>query len=263
MQEKNNFIKVGNKVVFKAITDGLEYSLESGKVYNVAIDRYTDEVEFNIVPDLKLPEKVYSTKEDDKFINKVLNYYAKTTNNTIGVMLSGLKGSGKTIMMKRIAVESKLPILLIDKSFYPRQLINLFNKLQDTPVCILMDEVDKLGEDYDDDYLLKVLDGINSSGKKLIIFTCNDEEDINEYLKDRCSRIRYWKKYEETSPSMIQTVLEDKLTDKTEAKPLTDFIMSNLECVSFDNILAFAEEVNEYPDDTYEELIEDMNLSQK
>lgn len=260
---KNNFIKVGNKVVFKTITDGLEYSLESGKVYSVSIDRYTDDIEFNIAPDLKLPEKVYSTKEDDKFIDKVLNFYEKTNNNTIGVMLSGLKGSGKTIMMKRIAVDSKLPILLIDKSFCPRQLINLFNKLQDTQVCILMDEVDKLGENYDDDYLLKVLDGINSSGKKLIIFTCNDETDINEYLKDRCSRIRYWKKYDETSPSMIQTVLEDKLTDKTEAKPLTDFLISNLACASFDNILAFAEEVNEYPNDTYEELLKDMNLSLK
>ncbi len=224
---ENNFIKVGNKIAFKPITDGLDYSLESGKVYSVEIDRYTDEITFNTAPDIILPEKVYTTDDDDKFINRVLNYYNKTTDNTIGVMLSGLKGSGKTIMMKRIAVASELPIILIDKSFYPSQLVKLFNKLADTKVCVLMDEVDKLGESYDDDYLLKVLDGINSSGKKLMIFTCNNEEDVNEYLKDRCSRIRYWKTYEETSASMIQTVLEDKLIDKAEAKPLTDFILQN------------------------------------
>ena len=260
---ENNFIKVGNKIVFKPITEGLDYTLESGKVYSVEIDRYTDEITFEVAPDIVLPEKVYTTDDDDKFINRVLNYYNKTTDNTIGVMLSGLKGSGKTIMMKRIAVASELPIILIDKSFYSGQLIKLFNKLADTPVCILMDEVDKLGENYDDDYLLKVLDGINSSGKKLMIFTCNDEEDVNEYLKDRCSRIRYWKTYEETSASMIQTVLEDKLNDKAEAKPLTDFILQNFACVSFDNIASFADEVNDYPNDTYEELFKDMNLSSK
>lgn len=260
---ENNFIKVGNKIVFKPETDGLDYSLESGKVYTIEIDRYTDEITFNTAPDIILPEKVYTTDDDDKFINRVLNYYNKTTDNTIGVMLSGLKGSGKTIMMKRIAVASELPIILIDKSFYPSQLVKLFNKLADTKVCVLMDEVDKLGESYDDDYLLKVLDGINSSGKKLMIFTCNNEEDVNEYLKDRCSRIRYWKTYDETSASMIQTVLEDKLTDKAEAKPLTDFILQNFACVSFDNISSFADEVNDYPNDTYEDLFKDMNLSSK
>lgn len=260
---ENNFIKVGEKVVFKSKTDGLDYSLESGKVYSVDIDRYTEDVSFSVAPDLKMPEKVYSTADDDKFINKVINYYHKTNNTTVGVMLSGLKGSGKTIMMKRIAIESKLPIILIDKSFYPRQLVSLFNRLADTPVCVLMDEVDKLGDDYDDDYLLKILDGINSTGKKLMIFTCNDGNNINEYLVDRCSRIRYWKEYAETPASMIQTVLEDKLTDKDEVKPLTDFILNNFACVSFDNIAAFADEVNEYPNDTYEELFEDMNLSEK
>ena len=178
---ENNFIKVGNKIVFKPETDGLDYSLESGKVYTIEIDRYTDEITFNTAPDIVLPEKVYTTDDDNKFIDRVLNYYNKTTDNTIGVMLSGLKGSGKTIMMKRIAVASELPIILIDKSFYPSQLVKLFNKLADTKVCVLMDEVDKLGESYDDDYLLKVLDGINSSGKKLMIFTCNNEEDVNEY----------------------------------------------------------------------------------
>ena len=126
-----------------------------------------------------------------------------------------------------------------------------------------MDEVDKLGDNYDDDYLLKVLDGINSSGKKLMVFTCNDKEDINEYLIDRCSRIRYWKKYEETNASMIQTILEDKLDDKDEVKPLTDFILNNFACKSFDNIAAFTDEVNQYPNDTFEELFADMNLSEK
>lgn len=261
--EKKNFLKVGDKVVFKPKTEGLDYDMESGKVYTVEIDRYSDEITFNTAPDITLPEKLYTTTEDDKFVNKVINRYAAISEGTVGVMLSGLKGSGKTIMMKRLALESKLPILLIDKSFSPKDLVGLFNKLADTEICILMDEIDKLGDRYDDDYLLKVLDGINSSGKKLMIFTCNDDEDISEYLKDRCSRIRYWRDYGEMPASMIQAVLEDKLNDKDKVKTLTDFIQEHFECASFDNIASFADEVNAYPDDTCEDLFNDMNLSSK
>lgn len=263
MEQNKTFLKVGEKVVFKPKTEGLDYELEGGKVYTVEIDRYSDEITFNVAPAISLPEKLYTTTDDDKFVNKIVSRYNISKEGVTGVMLSGLKGSGKTIMMKRIALESGLPIILIDKSFYPRHLINLFNKLSATPVCILMDEVDKLGDDYSDDYLLKVLDGINSSGKKLMIFTCNDDEDISEYLKDRCSRIRYWKEYGETPASMIQAILEDKLDDKTEIKPLTDFIQENFACISFDNIASFADEVNACPNDTYEELFNDMNLSSK
>lgn len=261
--ENKNFVKIGSKIAFKPITEGLDYDLEPGKIYTVSIDNYTEEISFSIAPELTLPEKVYETEEDRKFINKVITHYSKIQNGTVGVMLSGLKGSGKTIMMKRIAIESGLPVVLIDKGFAPRQLVNLFNKLAKIEVCVLMDEIDKLGERYDDDYLLKVLDGVNSSGKKLMIFTCNDSDDISEYLMDRCSRIRYWKEYEETSASMIQTMLEDKLEDKTKSKALTDFILENFACISFDNVASFADEVNQYPNDTYEELFNDMNLSKR
>lgn len=260
---ENNFLKVGNKIMFKPVTEGLEYNLEGGKCYTVDFDRYTDEITFASAPDLQMPEKVYETDSESCFINKVLNYHSKSKEGTTGVMLSGLKGSGKTVTAKNIAIKSGLPIILIDKSFRPSWLIKLFNKLANIEVCIILDEVDKLGEDYDDDYLLRILDGANTSGKKLVLCTCNEPEDISEYLKDRCSRIRYWREFTELSASLIQAILEDKLNDKKEVGPLTDFIISNFACVSFDNIASFADEVNEYPTVSFEELFNDMNLSSK
>lgn len=261
--ENGKFIKVGNKVVFKPTTEGLDYSLESGKVYTLSIDKWSDEISFTIAPDFSMPEKVYETKEDTSFINKVLNCHNKITSGTTGVMLSGLKGSGKTITAKNIALKSNLPIILIDKGFRPSFLIKLFNLMSEIDACFIFDEVDKLGEDYDDDYLLKILDGANSSGKKFVLCTCNDPEDVSEYLKDRCSRIRYWREFDELSPSMIQNILEDKLDNKKEVKDLTDFIVNNFGVISFDNISSFADEVNEYPTETFESLFRDMNLSSK
>jgi hypothetical protein len=263
MENNKAFIKVGDRIMFKPTTDGLDYNLEPGKIYTLDIDKWSDEVSFKIAPDFIMPKKVYETEEDVRFINKVLNYFNKSNDGTTGVMLSGLKGSGKTITAKNIALQSNLPIILIDKGFRPSLLVKLFNKLANTEVCVMFDEIDKLGEDYDDDYLLKILDGANTSGKKLVLCTCNNTEDINEYLIDRCSRIRYWREFDELSSSMIQTVLEDKLNDKKEVKPLTDFIIENFAVVSFDNIASFVDEVNEYPTASYEELFKDMNLSSK
>lgn len=261
--ENKQFLKVGDRIMFKPTTDGLDYKLEPGKVYTLEVDKWSEEIAFKLAPDLSMPKKIYETDEDKRFVNKVLNYYNKSENGTTGVMLSGLKGSGKTVTAKNIAMQSNLPIILIDKGFRPSFLIKLFNKMTDVEACFLFDEIDKLGEDYDDDYLLKILDGANSSGKKLMLCTCNDADDINEYLIDRCSRIRYWREFDELSASMIQSVLEDKLNDKDEVKPLTDFIIENFAVISFDNIASFVDEVNEYPTASFEELFADMNLSSK
>lgn len=263
MENKTKFIKVGNTVNFMPITDGLDYNLEAGKIYTVEIEQWSDEISLKLAPDFVMPTKIYETEDSSKFVDKVLNHYKKSENGTTGVMLSGLKGSGKTITAKTIALKSGLPIVLIDKGFNPSKLTKLFNLLSDVEVCVLFDEIDKLGENYDDDYLLRILDGANTSGKKLILCTCNDTDDVSEYLFDRCSRIRYWKEYGELSASMISSILEDKLNDKSEVKPLTDFIIENFNVISFDNIASFVDEVNEYPESTFEELFADMNLSSK
>lgn len=261
--ENKRFLKVGDQIMIKRKTDGLDYDLEGGKTYQLCTDRWGDSIFFKLIDDLALPVKVYSTEDEDKFIDKVLNRYDKTEQGVLGVMLSGLKGSGKTVMAKQIAVKSNLPIIIIDKSFSPHKLTELFQDLGDTEACFIFDEIDKLGEDYDDTFLLQVLDGANTTGKKLMLFTCNDEDQINDCLIDRCSRIRYWRNFDELSASMINKVLEDILDDKDEVGSLTDFIQENFGCVSFDNIVSFANEVNNYPTDTYEDLFKDMNLSTK
>ena len=257
------FLKVGKNVSFKFNTDGLECSLTPGMVYNIKVDSYTRVVSLEETTPFSMPSKVYCTSRDKRFIDKVLNSYKLSENGFTGVMLSGLKGSGKTIMAKSIANESNLPIINIDKSIRPWALKVLVELLGDTNICFMFDELDKLLEDYDDSALLQILDGADTKGKHMILFTCNNETYISEYLIDRCSRIRYWRKFDEMSPSLIMEVLNDKLNDKKEVESLTDFIKDNFEICSFDNIASFINEVNNYPTTTFEELFEDMNLTPK
>lgn len=260
---EKKFLKVGKSINFKFNTEGLECDLTPGMVYNIDVDRYTDAISLEETSGLSLPSKVYCTPRDERFIDKVINSYNLSESGFTGVMLAGLKGSGKTVMAKMIANNSGLPIINIDKSIRPYILRNLVEKLGDTSVCFLFDELDKVLEDYDDSVLLQVLDGSDTKGKHMILFTCNDDHEISEYLIDRCSRIRYWREFEEMSPSLIMEVLNDKLNDKKEVKSLTDFIKDNFEVCSFDNIASFVKEANDYPTTTFEELFEDMNLSSK
>ena len=259
----NKFLKVGKNVSFKFNTDGLECDLTPGMVYNIKVDSYTRVVSLEETTPFVMPSKVYCTSRDKRFIEKVINSYKLSENGFTGVMLSGIKGSGKTIMAKSIANESNLPIINIDKSIRPWALKALVELLGDTNICFMFDELDKLLEDYDDSALLQILDGADTKGKHMILFTCNNEEYISEYLIDRCSRIRYWRKFDEMSPSIIMEVLNDKLNDKKEVESLTDFIKDNFEICSFDNIASFINEVNNYPTATFEELFEDMNLTPK
>lgn len=260
---EKKFLKVGKNVSFKFNTDGLECDLTPGMVYNIKVDSYTRAVSLEETTPFSMPSKVYCTSRDKRFIDKVLNSYKLSENGFTGVMLSGLKGSGKTIMAKSIANESNLPIINIDKSIRPWALKVLVELLGDTNICFMFDELDKLLEDYDDSALLQILDGADTKGKHMILFTCNNEAYISEYLIDRCSRIRYWRKFDEMSPSLIMEVLNDKLNDKKEVESLTDFIKDNFEICSFDNIASFINEVNNYPTATFEELFEDMNLTPK
>ena len=254
-------IKIGDQIRFTTV--GGECALISGATYTAMFDNMQDEVYLEQTPNVSLPSDMYETEQDSKFIKKVLAHYNKAKSGTTGVMLTGLKGSGKTVMAKNMALKSGLPIVILSKKFPPRELTNLMVKLKDEKVCIVIDEIDKLNDrQYDSDYLLQVFDGISTCGNNLIITTCNNTDDVNEYLLDRCSRIRYYREFGKMSPSMIQKILEERLTNKKIVKKVCDFIVKKFDVSSFDNVAAFAEEINNNPTDTLEELFADMNISE-
>lgn len=257
------FLKVGDTYSFKPKTEGLEANIESGKVYNITIDRFTESITFKELAPLTLPSKIYSTDRDNRFISKALNTFSLAESGFTGILLSGMKGSGKTITAKRIAYESNLPIINISGYINPRHLKRVVEGLGDISVCFLFDEFDKIADEYDCAGLLQILDGVDTKGKHLIVFTCNNEKLVNDCFMDRCSRIRYWRSYKELSSSMIMEVLKDRLNDKKKVKPLLDFITTNFATASFDNVLSFVNEANVYNTATFEELFEDMNLTSK
>lgn len=260
--QQHNFIKNGNEVKFKQNKPGEEYSLENGKVYKINFNGY-GEVYLDIMPNLIMPKKLYISEQKNKFVQKILNQYKTQDSGVLGVMLSGLKGSGKTVTAKQIAMESNLPIILIDKYIHTRYFKDAVRLLANIPVCIIFDEIDKMGGIANMEDMLSIMDGTDTFGKILFILTCNNERKIDENMKDRCSRIRYWKKFEETPKEVTEEIIKDRLDNKELIETVKNFIEKNFNNSIFDNICAFIDEINLNPNSSLEELFEDMNISSK
>ena len=254
----SEFIKVGERIINKPT--GLDYDLVNGKVYNLKWDRYNGVSYFEEDGSLSLPSKVYTTKSDDIFIKRVNTYFQKTSKLSTGVMLSGIKGTGKTVTAKVIAKNSNLPIIVVDED-YPTGRINDFFRKFETPVTIIFDEVDK---HWDTENLLGWLDGVQTNAKKLVLFTCNNEDRVNDYLKDRCSRVRYIRHFEANDNArFLREILRDKGIAEDNIENTYTFIVNNFGLLSIDNILSFIDEKLLFPELSNEEIFNDMNISSK
>ena len=108
----SEFIKNNNEITIKPT--GMDYDLIPGKVYNLNYKRdWTNYPYIEEDGELGLPSKIYA--EDSFFIQRVLDTFGTDINN-VGVLLSGLKGSGKSLTAKLIAKKSNLPILVVSPS---------------------------------------------------------------------------------------------------------------------------------------------------
>lgn len=253
---KSEFIKIGEQIIAKP--KGADYDLVPGKVYDLNYNRWEESPIFKENGELNLPKKVYSTEADDKFKKRILTYFNKANTNTTGVMLAGVKGTGKTVMMKLLAKESGLPIIVVNPDYPEGKLIKFFKSFT-TPVCVLFDEVEK---NFKTEYMLDFLDGVEKTAQKLVIMTCNDLNRVSEYMQDRCSRIRYLRRYSPDENAAFLPMLADDFNIKNKEEVI-EFCKSNIKLLSMDNIVSFMSEVKmlENEDISLQEIIDIMNIS--
>lgn len=257
----NEFLRSGNKIVTRP--DGLDFNLEPGSVYALKYDNWEGDTFLEIGSTITLPDNVFKSDSDNRFITKVLDHFKTTTHRTTGVLFSGLKGSGKTVMSKVLAIESGLPIIIVSSDFPTRYLNKFFSKFKDTNVCVMFDEIDKNERSWNTEDLLGFLDGIQSTAKKMVLLTCNSDSKLNEFIMNRCSRIRYCKKFDALNEESIKCIGNNILNDKSEVDVATKFVMEKFKVVSYDNVASFFEEINTHPTDSFEEVVADLNISLK
>lgn len=254
------FIKVGNEITIKPKLEGLSYELINGKVYDLKYNYDNGKTYLTENGDLNMPKKLYKLEEDNLFIKRILTYFdSENSGKTTGILLAGTKGTGKTMLSKRIALESNLPIIVVAND-YPTSRLTEFFKNFTAPVVVMFDEIEKNGYYWKTKDLLGFLDGVETTSKKLVLMTCNETDEIDDNFFDRCSRIRYYRKYKANSNSVfVRTMAEDKGVKNIDE--VVNFIIEHMKVKSFDNISAFLDEVILFEDISLEKLADDMNIT--
>lgn len=213
---------------------------------------------------LKKNEKIYDINK--KFRDTILKTF-KTQNKSLGVCLIGEKGTGKTIDSKLIIEELDIPVILINKQIpLDIDFINFLNNINQE-YCLFIDEFDKkfISNSYSDknskfhpqQSLLGFLDGM-SIQKVLTIITTNN--NIDEYLINRPSRIKYVKKYFGINEELFNIVIDDLLINKEFKEDLIKNIC--LDYCTIDILKSIIEEINIH-NVPYSDFIDIFNFESK
>jgi|TARA_B110000908_G_scaffold171228_1_gene233238 hypothetical protein len=213
-----------------------------------------DEPILRKVEAVDMPTKIYGDlTENSKRVCETFN----AISSNLGVLLSGDKGGGKTLMTSHIAQYLKIPMILITGGIEPSKVASTLN-LIDQEILVSFDEFDKFYPEHSkQDEFLSLFDGLVKS-KKLYVLTSNTS-NISTYLINRLGRVRYHFTSEALKDSIIEEVIGDTLENKDKKVKLMD-VLDILGTISFDNLIKFIEEVNLYNNETPTALARNMNF---
>lgn len=208
----------------------------------------------NIIKDnFDVPEVIFGDYK--KRAEKVMNTYNARSSST-GVLLTGNKGSGKSMISELIAnmaIEQGLPVILVNEKFTGDTFSSF---MDDIGECVLFfDEFAKVYEDNQDG-LLSLLDG-TMSRKRLIMMTENKTTRINEFMLNRPGRIFYHFKYDKIGEDFITEFCEHH--NVAEIVEDLKYIRSTALEFSVDVLQAIVEEYKRYGGKV-DDIVKDMNI---
>lgn len=194
-------------------------------------------------PDFKINEKVYGVQQEK--VNKVMKSFF-VNSRSLGVILSGDKGIGKSLFAKMLGiktVEVGLPLIIV-QSYIPG-IADFLNSIEEDAV-VLFDEFDKTfgaasmdvraeGSGDPQTEMLSLFDGFATS-KKLFVITCNRVNKLSDYLLNRPGRFHYHFRFDYPNEQEIRTYLEDNIPESQygEIEKVIDFaakIELNYDCL--------------------------------
>lgn len=239
-----------------------QYDEESLNVHDsLPVGTYTIKVNpfgklyLEIINDFEINHKLYG--DTIRHTNRIFNTFMDRPATT-GVMLSGEKGSGKSLLAKNLSIiarENDIATIVINDAF-KGETFNQFIQGIEQPCVLIFDEFEKVYDRQDQEQILTLLDGTYPS-KKLIILTCNDKYKVDTNMKNRPGRIYYLLDYSGLSNEFITDYCNDNLNNKGHIDSLCK-MASLFGEFNFDMLKAIVEEMNRY-DETPQEVMAILN----
>lgn len=199
--------------------------------------------------------KLYGLNQ--KFIDYVLKTYENTTGN-LGVLLDGIKGTGKTVTAKELCNHLQLPVILVQSMGDSNdKLIKYLSTTINFDCIFFFDEYEKEFKNSSD--VLSFMDGTyNSIYRKIFLLTTN-ELNVDPNLLSRPSRIRYKKSFSNLSEEVTREILNDILKDKTAIEKVIELTHS-MNIITIDLIKAIATEINIHGVEALPDIKETFNI---
>jgi len=195
------------------------------------------------IDNFTVPAKMYG--DVLRHTERIVNTFIDRTVST-GIMLSGEKGSGKTMLVKNVGMtlaKQGIPTIVINSPWRGDE----FNKLLqdiDQPCMVLFDEFEKVYNRDQQEEILTLLDGVFGS-KKLYALTCNDKWRVDIHMRNRPGRIFYMIDFKGLAIEFIIEYCNDNLNEKKHIDTICT-ISSLFSEFNFDMLKALVEEMNRY-----------------
>jgi len=221
-------------------------------VYSVGLNQMTGEYFLTQQADFVLPKKIYGNHD---IIYRWLESYKHNSAKNMGIILSGVKGGGKTITAQKFCIEAGKPVLLITEPFEGSGFLNFLTDSRLSESIVFIDEFEKV---YDSDNyhersksrdLLQLMDGTFQT--KLIFLLTVNTFKLSDYFVNRLNRIKYRKDYTDLSQDIIDEVVEDLLVNKAHKESIITFFQKINMC-TFDLLVNVINEMNLFNEDALE-----------
>ena len=215
----------------------------SNGVYRLEMDPYERLYLTRVFDAFTFDYKVYGL--ETAFVERVVKTYAHTKGN-LGILLNGVRGTGKTVSSKIIANSLNQPVIIVDTAFGGT--VDFLSAIPQN-VTVFLDEYEKTFKESSD--MLTIMDGVlNSDYRRVFLLTTNDLF-VERNLLQRPSRIRYMKMFEDLSPKIVEEIIDDYLLHPQFKQDMLKFV-SCLELITVDIVKAVIQETNIHEESPYE-----------